>query len=75
MYTQNAVPAVPETPAKADTDLHEAECVGLPSEENAVPAVPVEQMRGDALIAMAAEMMIRNLAKHGIAVPAFNPDP
>ncbi len=75
LYTQNAVPAVPETPAKADTDLHEAECVGLPSEENAVPAVPVEQMRGDALIAMAAEMMIRNLAKQGIAVPAFNPDP
>ncbi len=75
LYTKNAVPADPEIPAKAVTDLHEAECVGLPSEENAVPAVPVEQMRGDALIAMAAEMMIRNLAKQGITVPAFNPNP
>ena len=42
--------------------------------ENAVPADPVEQMRGDTLIAMAAEMMRRNLAKQGITVPAFNPD-
>ncbi len=75
LYTQNAVPADPETPAKTDTDLHEAECVGLPNEENAVPAVPVEQIRGDTLIAMAAEMMRRNLAKQGIAVPAFNPNP
>ncbi len=62
----------PEIPAKPNTDLHEAECVRLPSEEN---AVPVEQMRSDALIAMAAEMMRRNLAKQGITVPAFNPDP
>ncbi len=75
LYMENAAPADPEMPAKADKDLHEVECVGLPSEENAVPAVPVEQMRGDALIAMAAEMMRRNLAKQGITVPAFNPDP
>ncbi len=46
----------------------------MPNEENAVP-FPVKQMRGDALIDMAAEMMRRNLAKQGIAVPAFNPDP
>jgi len=72
LYTENAVPVVPEMPAKADTDLHETECVKLLSEKN---AVPVEQMKGDALIAMAAEMMQRNLAKQGITVPAFNPDP
>ncbi len=75
LYTKNVVPADPKMPAKTDIDLHKVECVKLPNEENAVPAVPVEQMRGDALIAMAAEMMRRNLVKQGITVPAFNPDP
>jgi len=72
LYTENAVPADPEMPAKDVTDLLEVECVELPGEEN---AVPVEQIKGDEIIAMAAEMMRKNLAKQGITVPAFCADP
>lgn len=71
MCTENAVPSVPEDVANADYSLIEIEGTELPSEEN---AVPVEQTQGDALIAMAAEMMKRNLAKDGIIVPTFSAD-
>lgn len=71
LCTENAVPSVPEDVANADYSLIEIEGTELPSEEN---AVPVEQTQGKALIAMAAEMMKRSLAKEGIIVPAFSAD-
>ena len=74
MCTENAVPADPENVANADYNLIEVEDAELPSKENAVPAVPVRQMQGEALIAMAADMMRRSLAKEGIIVPAFSAD-
>lgn len=74
LCTKNAVPADPENVANADYSLIEVEDAELPSEESAVPAVPVEQTRSDALIAMAAEMMKRSLAKEEIIVPAFSAD-
>ena len=74
LCTENAVPAAPENVANADDCLIEIGNTDLPSEENTVPAVPVEQTQGDALIAMAAEMMKRNLAKDGIIVPTFSAD-
>ena len=51
--------------------MTEIEDTELPREEN---AVPVKQMQGEALIAMAAEMMKRSLVKEGIIVPAFSTD-
>ena len=72
--TENAVPADPENVANADYSLIEVEDAELPSEEIAVPAVPVEQTRSDALIAMAAEMMRRSVLKQGVTVPAFSAD-
>ena len=72
LYSENAVPADPENVANADYSLIEIEDADLPCEGNAVPAVPVEQSQGDALITMAAEMMRRSLAKQGINIPAFN---
>lgn len=74
LCTENAVPADPENVTNADADLHGVNCVELPIEENADPAIPVEQMQGEALIAIAAEMMRRNLARDGIIVPAFSAD-
>ena len=74
LCTENAVPADPENVANADYNLIEVEDAELPSKENAVPAVPVRQMQGEALIAMAADMMRRSLAKEGIIVPAFSAD-
>ena len=74
MYSENAVPADFESIVNADDHLHEVECAKLPSEENIVPAVPVEMISGDNLIAFAAELMRKNLAKQGINVPAFNSD-
>ena len=52
LCSENAVPAVPENVANADYSLTEIEDTELPREEN---AVPVKQMQGKALIAMAAE--------------------
>ncbi len=74
LCTENAVPADPENVANADYSLIEVEDAELPSEESAVPAVPVEQTRSDALIAMAAEMMRRSVLKQGVTVPAFSAD-
>lgn len=71
LCSENAVPAVPENVANADYSLTEIEDTELPREEN---AVPVKQMQGEALIAMAAEMMKRSLVKEGIIVPAFSTD-
>lgn len=75
LCSENAVPADPESAASTDADLHEVGCVELPIEKNAVPAVPVKQKQGEMLIAMAAEMMQRSIAKQGITVPAFCVDP
>ena len=74
MCTENAVPADPESGSNADDCLIEIGNANLPSEENVVPAVPVDQMQGEALIAMAAEMMRRSLAKEGFIVPVFSAD-
>ncbi len=74
LCTENSVPVAPESVANADDSLIEVDGIELQSEENTVPAVPVEQMQGETLIAMAAEMMRRNLAKQGIIVPAFSAD-
>lgn len=71
LSSENAVPAVPENVANADNSLTEIEVTELPGEEN---AVPVKQMQGEALIAMAAEMMKRSLVKEGIIIPAFSAD-
>lgn len=71
---ENAVSAVPENIANADDNLIEIEGTELPSEENAVPAVPVGKMQGETLITMAAEMMKRSVLKQGVTVPAFSAD-
>lgn len=74
LCSENAVPADPKNATSADESLIEFENAELPSEENTVPAVPVEQTQGDALIAMAAEMMRRSVLKQGVTVPAFSAD-
>ena len=74
MCTEKAVPADPQNVTNVNYSLIEVEDAELPSEEKAVPAVPVKQTQGEALIAMAAEMMRRSLAKDGIIVPAFSAD-
>ena len=71
LCSENAVPAVPKNLANADNSLTEIEGTELLGEENAVPVKP---MQGEALIAMAAEMMKRSLVKEGIIVPAFSAD-
>ena len=75
MCTENADPAVPEKPANADDSLIEVEQGTLSTEINAVPADPIKVADGNAFIAMAAEMMRNNLARHGIFAPAFNSEP
>lgn len=75
LCTENADPAVPEILANADESLIEVESSIVSNKENAVPAVPVETVRiknGNILIAMAAEMMRRNLTRQGIFIHAFN---
>ena len=69
LYTENAVPVVPDNSANADETLIDIECSELTSKEN---AVPVKVTDGNSLITMAAEMMRRNLTRQGIFVPAFN---
>lgn len=75
LCTENAVPAVPENLANVDDNSVEAESGGLSVEKNAVLAVPMKVADGNALIAMAAEMMRNNLARQGVYVPAFNSEP
>lgn len=75
LCTENADPAVPEKPANADDSLIEVEQGTLSTEINAVPADPIKVADGNAFIAMAAEMMRNNLARHGIFAPAFNSEP
>lgn len=72
LCTENAVPADPESSSNADDNLIEVDGVEFPREENAAPAVPVEQMQGGTLITMAAEMMKRSVLKQGVTVPAFS---
>ena len=61
LIEENAVSAVPELIEIDDSDS---------SSEDIVPDA---EAKGNAFIAMAAEMMRRNLAGQGIIVPAFNP--
>lgn len=75
LCTENAAPAVPENLANVDDNSVEAESGGLSVEKNAVPAVPIKVADGNALIAMATEMMRNNLARQGVYVPAFNSEP
>ena len=72
LYTENAVPVVPDNSANADEILIDVECSELFGGENAVPAVPVKVADGNSLITMAAEMMRRNLTRQGIFVSPFN---
>ena len=58
---ENADPAVPQ---EIETD-----CGDLSGDDE----IPDDEVKGNALIAMAAEMMRRNLAAQGIVVPAFKP--
>lgn len=74
LCTENVVPAAPESSSNADDNLIEVDGVEFPREENAVPAVPVEQMQGGTLITMAAEMMKRSVLKQGVTVPTFSAD-
>ena len=53
--------------------LREGDCTELLIKENADPAVPDDEAKGNAFISMVAEMMGRNLAAQGIVVPAFEP--
>ena len=71
LNAQNADPAVPENIADTDSELIKIDSGELISEEGAVSD---EEARGNAFIAMAAEMMRRSLAKQGIIVPAFSAD-
>ena len=73
LCTENVVPAVPKISANADDYSREVDCTELLNEENAAPADPGDETKGNAFIAMAAEMMRRNLARQGIFVPAFVP--
>lgn len=85
LCVENADPAVPEIVANADDYLREVYRAELLCEESAVPGDPQvietdcgdlsgdDEVKGNALIAMAAEMMRRNLAAQGIVVPAFKP--
>ena len=72
LYTENAVPGVPDNSANADETLTDVECSELSGRENVVPAVPVKVTDGNSLITMAAEMMRRNLTRQGIFVSPFN---
>lgn len=69
--TENAVPAVPENITDTDSKLIESDSEGLISKEGAVSD---EENKGNAFIAMAAEMMRRSIAKQEIIVPAFSAD-
>ena len=70
---ENGVPAVPKIAENADDYLREVDCTELLTKENADPAVPDDEAKGNAFIAMVAEMMKRNLAAQGVIVPAFEP--
>ena len=70
---ENGVPAVPEIIANADDYLREVDCAELVLKENADPAVPDDEAKGNAFIAMVAEMMKRNLTAQGVIVPTFEP--
>ena len=72
LYTENAVPGVPDNSANADETLTDVECSELSGRENAVPAVHVKVTDGNSLITMAAEMMRRNLTRQGIFGSPFN---
>ena len=72
LYTESAVPGVPDNSANADETLIDVEYSELSGGENAVPAVPVKVTDGNSLITMAAEMMRRNLLGQGIFVSPFN---
>ncbi|MDE6726379.1 MAG: hypothetical protein K2J80_00395, partial [Oscillospiraceae bacterium] len=65
----SAANAVPENITDTDSELIESDSGELISEEGAVSE---EETKGNAFIAMAAEMMKRSLAKQGIIVPAFD---
>ncbi len=64
--------AVPENLTNVGESLIEVERNGELSTENAVPVDTIKIKDGNDLIAMAAEMMKRNLTKQGIFVPALN---
>ena len=66
---ENAVPAAPENITNTDSELIEIDNGELISKEGAVSD---KEAKGNAFIAMAAEMMRRSLAKQEIIVPAFS---
>lgn len=72
LYSKNVVPADPEVGSNAFNSLNEENISDKSSEGNDVHAVPDKLIRGNSLIAMAADMMKNNLEKQGIPVPKFN---
>ena len=72
LYPNGVVPSDPEVGSNAYKSLTEENISDERVKENTVTAVPDKLNRGNALIAMAAEMMENNLQKQGITVPKFN---
>lgn len=72
MYLGNIVLADPEAGSNAFNSLNEENIFDKSSEGNDVHAVPDKLIKGNSLIAMAADMMKNNLEKQGITVPKFN---
>lgn len=72
LYSKNFVPADPEVGSNAFNSLNKENISDKSSEGNDVHAVPDKLIKGNSLIAMAADMMKNNLEKQGITVPKFN---
>lgn len=72
LYSKNVVPADPEVGSNAFNSLNKKNISDKSSEGNDVHAVPDKLIKGNSLIAMAADMMKNNLEKQGITVPKFN---
>lgn len=72
LYPENDVPADPKVGSNAFNSLNKENIPDKSSEDNNVHAVHDKLIRGNSLIAMAADMMKNNLEKHGITVPKFN---
>lgn len=72
LCSEIVVPADPEVGSNAFNFLNKENIPDKSSEENNVHAVPDKLIRGNSLIAMAADMMKNNLEKQGITVPKFN---
>lgn len=66
------VPADPKVGSNAFNSLNKENIPDKSREDNNVHAVHDKLIRGNSLIAMAADMTKNNLEKQGITVPKFN---